>query len=158
MNRYSRIFFVFILAVMSIAGCQTPLPVNISSVTGVKLSDEEKIALVLDDVRRGMENRRIYQVLAHVSRNYKDKQGRNYDMLREDLNVLLKNYRDIKITRTPPRIRVEGNRARVIDTFGAIADSVSPIEYPPVNLQGQVIIMFERFADTWQIVEWGPVS
>jgi hypothetical protein len=147
-----------VLAVLSATGCQTSLPVSIGSVTGTKLSDEEKIAIVLDDVQRGMENRRIYQVLAHVSHNYKDRQNRNYDMLREDLNTLLKNHRDIKIIRTPPRIRVEGNRARVVDTFGAIADSVSPNEYPPVNLQGQVVIMMERFADTWQIVEWGPVG
>ena len=131
------------------------MPVSLSDVTGVKLSDEEKIALVLDDVQRGMESRRIYQVLAHVSRNYKDRDGRDYEMLREDLNALLRNYRAINITRTPPRIRVQGERARVIDTFGAIAESSSPIEYPPVNLQGQVVIMMERFGDTWQIVEWG---
>lgn len=122
------------------------------------MSDEEKIALVLDDVQRGMKGRRIYQVLAHVSRNYKDRDGRDYDALRTDLNTLLRNYRAINITRTPPRIQVEGNRARVVDTFGAIADSASPIEYPPVNLQGQVVIMMERFGDTWQIVEWGQIS
>ena len=134
------------------------MPVSLNEITGKRFSDEEKIALVLDDVQRGVENRRIYQVLAHVSRNYQDREGRDYDMLRQDLNTLLRNYRAIKITRTPPRIRVEGDRARVVDTFGAIGESTSPIDFPPVNLQGQVVIMFERFGDTWQIVEWGPVS
>ena len=148
--------FVSVLTITN--GCQTGLPTAISDITGSKLSDEEKIALVLDDVQRGMEGRRIYQVLAHVSRNYKDRDGRDYDQLREDLSILLRNYRAIRITRTPPRIRVQGDRAKVIDTFGAIAESSSPVDYPPVNLQGQVIVMMERFGDTWQIVEWGPLG
>ncbi len=141
-------------------GCQAQFPVDLSRFTGAnaKLTDEEKIALVLEDVQRGMEGRRVYQVLAHVSRNYEDRKGRNYERLRDDLNLLLRNYRAINITRTPPNIQVQGDRARVIDTFGTIAESVSPLEYPPANLQGQVIIMMERFGDTWQIVEWGPVT
>jgi hypothetical protein len=153
---YICIALVFVSVVTLTSGCQTGLPVTIGDITGSKLSDEEKIALVLDDVQRGMEGRRIYQVLAHVSRNYKDREGRNYDRLREDLNILLRNYRAIKITRTPPRIQVQGDRAKVIDAFGANAESTSPIEYPPVNLQGQIVVMMQRFGDTWQIVEWGP--
>lgn len=158
MIKYLDIALALFLVAMVTGGCQTGLPASIGSITGSKLSDEEKIALVLDDVQRGMEGRRIYQVLAHVSRNYKDRDGRDYELLREDLNVLLRNYRAIRITRTPPRIKVQGDRARVVDTFGAIAESASPVEYPPVNLQGQVIIMMERFGDTWQIVEWGPLG
>ncbi|HDP35485.1 MAG TPA: hypothetical protein ENN29_10295 [Candidatus Hydrogenedentes bacterium] len=154
----SRTALMCLLGVFAVAGCQTGMSVDLGRITGSKLSDEEKIALVLEDVQRGMEGRRIYQVLAHVSRSYKDREGRDYEKLREDLNTLLRNYRAIKITRTPPRIRVQGDRARVIDTFGAIAESASPIEYPPMNLQGQVIIMMERFGDTWQIVEWGPIT
>jgi len=156
--RHSCVALICASVLFLAIGCQTGLPVSISDITGSKMSDEEKIALVLDDVQRGMEGRRIYQVLAHVSRNYKDRDGRDYDRLREDLNTLLRNYRAINITRTPPRIRIKGDRARVVDTFGAIADSSSPIEYPPLNLQGQVVIMMERFGDTWQIEEWGPIS
>ncbi len=143
---------------LALVACQTQLPVDLSGITGVKLSDEEKIALVLEDVQRGMENKRVYQVLAHVSRNYKDAEGRDYAALRADLNALMRDYRDVRITRTPPRIRVQGHRARVVDAFGTIAESVDPVENPSVNLQGQVIIIMERFGDTWQIVEWGPVS
>lgn len=139
-------------------GCQTGLPMNIGRITGLTISDEEKIALVLDDVQQGLEGRRVYQVLAHVSRNYADKENRTYAALQEDLNALLKNYRDIRITRTPPRIQVQGNHARVVDTFGTLAESANPVEFPPINLQGQVVIMMERFGDTWQIVEWGPIS
>lgn len=151
------IAFLCIFTLLPGLGCQTGLPIDIGGITGSKMSDEEKIALVLDDVQKGMEGHRIYRVLSHVARSYKDRDGRDYEMLRKDLNVLLRNYRAINITRTPPRVQVSGDRARVVDTFGAVADSASPIKYPPVNLQGQVIIMMERFGDTWQIVEWGMV-
>lgn len=140
------------------AACQPRLPLDFSRIRGEKLSDEEKIALVLDDVQRGIEGRRVYQALAHVSRAYQDREGRDYAALRDDLNLLMRHYRDIRITRTPPSILVQGDRARVIDTFGTNAEAVNPLEYPPVNIHGQVIIILERFGDTWQIVEWGPIS
>ncbi len=149
--------FVYVLTTLIVAACQTQLPVDFSRVMGGKLSDEEKIALVLDDVQRGIEGRRVYQALAHVSRDYHDREDRNYAALQDDLNVLMRHYRDIRITRTPPRILVQGDRARVVDTFGATAEAVDPLVYPPINLQGQVVIIMERFGDTWQIVEWGPI-
>ncbi len=150
--------FACVLATLTVAACQTQMPIDFSRITGGKLSDEEKIALVLDDVQRGIEGRRVYQALAHVSRGYHDREGRDYAALQDDLNILMRHYRDIRITRTPPRILVQGDRARVVDTFGATAEAADPLEYPPINLQGQVIIIMERFGDTWQIVEWGPIS
>ena len=45
------------------------------------MSDEEKIARVLADVHEGLEKRKIYRVLAHVSRDYRDKDGREIDLL-----------------------------------------------------------------------------
>ncbi len=156
--RYSRTVLVCTCCVFLGLGCQTRLPLDMGRVTGTRLSDEDKITLVLEDVQRGMQRRRIYQVLAHVSRNYEDREGRDYQQLSEDLNTIFRHYRAINITRTPPDIRVRGDRARVIDTFGTIAESVLPLEYPPTNLQGQVVIMLDRFGDTWQIVEWGPIS
>jgi hypothetical protein len=53
---------------------------------------------------------------------------------------------------------VRGNRARVTDTFGTIAEPVRADDFPPVNLQGQVILMMEKTGDTWQIIEWGPIT
>jgi len=114
--------------------------------------------MILEDVQRGMEAQRVYQVLSHVSRAYKDRDGRDFSALQEDLNTLMKNYRNIRITRTPPRIEVRGNRARVTDTFGTIAEPVRADDFPPVNLQGQVILMMEKTGDTWQIIEWGPIT
>lgn len=145
-------------AMCFLVACQTRLPQEIGQRTGLLASDEEKIILVLEDVQRGMEARRLYQVLAHVSRNYKDRDGRDYAALSRDLNTLMRNYRDIRITRTRPQIQVQGNRARVVDTFGTSAEAADPQAYPPVNLQGQVVILMQRHGDTWQIIEWGPFN
>lgn len=147
----------FLVAVL-FSGCQTQMPVDFGSLVNPRMTDEEKISLVLEDVQRGMESQRVYQVLSHVSRNYKDRDGRDYAALQDDLNTLMKNYRNIRITRTPPRIEVQGNRARVTDTFGTIAEAVRPDEFPPVNLQGQVLLMMEKDGDSWKIIEWGPIG
>ena len=147
---------LFMLCMFS--ACQTRFASNIGQMTGLTLSDEEKITQVLEDVQRGMENRRVYQVLAHVSRAYRDRSNRDYNELSKDLNFLMRNYRNIRVTRATPRIQVQGNRATVIDTFGTNADAVDAHTNPPVSLQGQVVILMERYKDTWQILEWGPIS
>lgn len=138
--------------------CQSRITSDIGRITGLTMSDEEKIALVLEDVQRGMQNRRVYQVLAHVSHGYRDRAGRDYAALSEDLSALLRNYRNVRITRATPTIQVQGDRAKVIDTFGTSADAADAQENPPVSLQGQVVILMERYKDTWQILEWGPIS
>lgn len=150
--------FLCSAVLMLLPGCETLVPTELSRFVGGGMSDEEQIARVLDEVQLGIENRRIYQVLAHVSRNYRDRAGRDYNGLRDDLSRLIRNYRNIRITRTPPRIQVRGDRARVLDTFGTIADSIDPLQYPPMNLQGQVVLLLERFGNKWQIMEWGPVN
>ncbi len=158
MIRFFRMASICLTAAIILGACQSQLPSEIGRVTGILMSDEEKIAGILEDVQRGMQNRRLYQVLAHVSRSYKDREGRDYLALSEDLSTLMRTYRDIRITRATPSISVQGDRARVVDTFGTNAEASNSVEYPPVNLQGQVVILMERYKDTWQIVEWGPIS
>lgn len=147
-----------LVSAIVLGACQSRITSEIGRATGITMSDEERIALVLEDVQRGMESRRLYQVLAHVSRNYRDRAGRDYAALSEDLSTLLRNYRNIRITRPTPTIQVQGDRARVVDTFGTSAEAAGGRENPPVNLQGQVVILLERYEDTWQILEWGPIS
>ncbi|HNZ48929.1 MAG TPA: hypothetical protein PLZ53_08075 [Candidatus Hydrogenedentes bacterium] len=155
---YKALRFSLLLCLIGLYGCQTQAPFDLGRLVNPRMSDEEKITMILEDVQRGMEAQRVYQVLSHVSRAYKDRDGRDFSALQEDLNTLMKNYRNIRITRTPPRIEVRGNRARVTDTFGTIAEPVRADDFPPVNLQGQVILMMEKTGDTWQIIEWGPIT
>ena len=158
MIRFFNVAIMGLAAACFFGACQSRIPAEIGRMTGIVMSDEEKITLVLEDVQRGIENRRVYQVLAHVSRGYKDRDGRDYNGLSEDLNTLFRTYRDIHITRATPSIQVQGDSARVVDTFGTRAEASNSQQYPPVNLQGQVVILMQRYKDTWQITEWGPVS
>jgi hypothetical protein len=113
---------------------------------------------MLSDVHQGLQTRRIYKVLAHISRNYTDPEGRDYNALQSYLSDLFRNYREIRITRVPPRVFVQGDRARVIETFGTRAEPFKPDSYPPINLQGQVNIYLEKTSDGWMITEWSKVQ
>ena len=139
--------------------CQTAgLPVNVPFFFGGQVSEEEKVAQVLEDVRNGMESQRVYQVLAHVAPNYRDSEGRDYAAIREYLTTVMNNYREFRIVRTPPKIRVQGSQARAIESFGTTAEPVNANQYPPINLQGQMAVLLEKQEGAWRIVEWGPLS
>ena len=154
-----RPFFIAAIALvcLAFAGCQSNIPVNIPGLTSSGPSDEEQIAAVLNDVHRGMETKRIYKVLAHVSQNYLDEQGRNYADIREYLQGIMRDYREIRITRGRPRILVYQDRARAVEAFGTIAEPHDPVNGLPVNLQGHVSVYLERIGGAWKIVEWGRI-
>lgn len=148
-----------VFAVLGLA-CRSPLPVNlpgvpdIPGITTARLSDAEQIAAVMDDVHRGMQSRSIYKVLAHVSRNYRDAEGRDYDALQRDLGEFFKRYRDVRITRVSPNVLVQGDQARVIETFGTTAKPVDGDRDIELFIQGQVTATMERVDGKWKIVEW----
>lgn len=136
-------------------GIRVPGLEQLGQASGLTPSDEEKIVAVLDDVQRGMQNRQIYKVLANVSHNYYDSEGRDYSALEADLTEFFKKYREIRITRVTPKIQVQGDFARVIETFGTTAEPYDPTIEPPISLQGQVAVTLEKVGGRWQIVEWG---
>jgi hypothetical protein len=137
------------------AGCPKDIPEI--PVLNPKLSDEEQVMRLLDEVWQGMENQRIYQVMTHVSRSYQDRDGRDYDALAAYLNKVFDEYRSIRIARVKPRIVVQGNQARAVETFGTIAKPDSRSDYPPIDLHGQVTVFFEKVDGRWLIVEWGSI-
>ncbi len=139
-------------------GCAQDLAgVSLPRLGGERASDQETIAAILDDVHRGMESKRIYKVLAHLSRNYDDTEGRDYEAMRDYLSSIMRGYRHIRVTRTRPRIIVVGDRARAVEAFGTIAEPYEVAGGPPINLQGHVAVYFERAGGQWKIVEWGPL-
>lgn len=149
-----RPVFMAVACALLAAGCQHGLPVQIPGLTMGRTSDERQIAVVLEDAARGMETRRVSRIMAQVSPNYQDAEGRDYEAIREYLSRIVKGYRSIRITRTRPKIAVEGDSARAMETFGTIAEHTDPAR-EPVNLQGQVEVRLERVNNKWQIVEWG---
>lgn len=148
-------FALLLMPVILLPACQTLGDVELPYLTNSSVSDEQEIARILDDVQRGMETKRIYKVLAHVSRNYQDAEGRDYDDIVAYLQAIFKRYRDIQITRIPPKVLVQGDRARAIETFGTIANSQDASADIPIHLQGQVRVYFEKAGDRWLITEWG---
>ncbi len=152
-----------VCALACAAGCQThdsvknPTLNKLGQMSGLMPRDEEQIAALLDDVCDGMQSRRIFKVLAHVSRSYHDNEGRDYEALEAYLNEVFKKYKSIRITRVVPRIAVEGNRARAIETFGTVAEPQNPNVDPPLNVQGQVTVTLAKAGGQWQIVEWGYI-
>ncbi len=158
MNR--SLLVVLALALPALGGCESPgsLPVDIPLITGPRLSDTEVIGAVLDDVQEGMQRRRVFKVLAHVSKNYRDVEGRTYADIQDYLNEVFSLYREIRITRVPPEIFVQGSEAKAIETFGTIAEPFDPAKAPPLQLQGQVTVYLEKVGNRWLIVEWGNVQ
>ncbi|HIJ65092.1 MAG TPA: hypothetical protein HPP77_04005 [Candidatus Hydrogenedentes bacterium] len=144
----------FALVLVALVGCDSPLQSALQEIGGAKMSDEEQIAVVLDDVRRGAESRRIYKVLAHLSPGYLDAQMRDYQAARDELQRLFSSYREIRITRVRPRIIVQGTRARAIETFGIVAEPVNQEVGLPVSINGQAEVHFEKTNDVWQIIGW----
>lgn len=137
-------------------GCDRELPVQIPGVSE-RVRDEDRIAAVLNDVARGMESKRVYRVLSHVSKEYRDQEGRDYDAIRDYLAEIMKRYRQIRITRMKPKIAVQGDKARAIEAFGTMAEPVDSRAGTPLNVQGQVTVYLEKVDDAWRIVEWSPL-
>jgi hypothetical protein len=154
------ILVLLLLAPVVCDGCKqfAPFQVDLPIVTTGQLSDEEVIAAVLDNVQQGMQSRQVYKVLAYVSRNYHDAEGRDYAAMQEYLKDIFSLYREIRITRVPPRIEVNGYQAKAIETFGSTAEPFDPNKAPHLQLQGQVTVRLEKVDNRWLIVEWGNVQ
>ncbi|MBI5094085.1 MAG: hypothetical protein HZB26_16785 [Candidatus Hydrogenedentes bacterium] len=154
MKRVALVFALAVTPLLFLTGCGDKFPVSIPGITGSGESDEQQIAAVLDDVQRGMQARRIFKVLAHVSHSYHDKDGRDYAAVERYLNLIFERYRTIKINRVPPRITVQGERALAVETYGTLAEPVNAAKDPPINLQGQISVYLQKVGGTWQITEW----
>jgi len=103
-----------------------------------------------------MQRQSLFQVMGHVSPNYRDNAGRDYAGIREYLRQLFDNYRNIRIVRTPPKVEIQGQYARVVESFGAMADPVDK-SVLPINVQGQTVVLLEWVQGSWKILEWGPL-
>ena len=143
-------------ALVLLSGCAGGASLELPSL-GLKDTDEEKITRLLSDVHRAMQTRKVNQIMAHVSPNYLDQEGRDYDGIREYLDNIVKNYRAIAIRRSAPNVIVEGDRARALEAFGTRAEPDND-RTPPLNIQGQVSVYLAHEDGKWKIVEWGPIS
>lgn len=152
------VYAIVILAAFAQGGCQKTLAsINLPGLGGTRSTDEEQIAAVLNDVQDGLQSRRVFKILAHVSENYRDQDGRDYDGIRTYVQSIIKTYRAVRITRARPRILVYEDRARAVEAFGTIAEPFDT-NGVPMNLQGHVSVYLERTGGAWKIVEWGRLQ
>lgn len=154
-SRYGLWLPLLLVAAVSPRGCLNKIPVDIPGVTTQGPSDEEQINNVLDDVHRGMQARRVYKVLAHVSKTYLDDDGRDYAAIERYLTELFRGYKVIEITRVRPKVIVQGDSARAMETFGTRAEPFNAGENRPIELRGRMNIYLEKINGKWMIVEWG---
>jgi len=159
MRRYTLPIAALLGLGMLLGACSTGSKIpglrELGELSGLTPGDEERISGVLDAVYRGMEQRNLKKVLAHVSPDYQDQEGRDYAGLEEYLKSMFKDYRDIRVTRVAPQIVVQGDAARAVETFGTVAEPENPNENVPINMQGQVTVRLEKAEGKWRIVEWG---
>lgn len=137
-----------------LAGCVSNI--SIPGLSG-KQTDEERIAAILDDAHRGMQTRNANRVISHISKDYMDPDGRNYDAICVFVRHVIDAYRDIEITRVEPRIEVDGDTARALEAFGTLASPADADSTAPVNLQGQVLVTLQKEEGTWKIISWGTL-
>ncbi len=154
-----RLGLAILCVCIGTTGCQSTLSsMGLPNISLGGPGDEEQIAALLNDVHDGMQTRRIYKVLAHVSENYLDQDGRNYEAIRDYLQHIMKTYRVIRVTRARPRVLVYEDRARAVEVFGTIAEPLDVMDGTPINIQGHVSVYLERSGGVWKIVEWGRLQ
>jgi len=147
--------WIGLMALVAVAaGCAGGPALNVPGVGELRGNDEQKIGVMLASLHRNVENRRVFGVLAHVSRGYNDRENRHYEQVEELVRNFLREYRSIRITRTPPQVRIEGNRAKVLQPFGLTAEPADIITTSPVNLQGTAVFYLEKMNNEWRIIEY----
>jgi ketosteroid isomerase-like protein len=150
-------FFVCILIIQlsqSLFSCKTVQKIDIPFFEKKASTEEERIIALLDSVEKMVERKQMKKVMDYVSMEYRDDQNRKYNDIRDYLQSIARDYRVIRITRNDSEVKIEGNKASVLDTFGTVAEPYDPVNEVPVNLQGRVIITLQKETDGWKIVSW----
>lgn len=146
---------IFVLGVVLAAqGCASGPSISVPGIVDSRAAEEQRIGAMLASLERNVENRRLFGVLAHVSRGYVDNENRQYEDVQEFVRSFLREYRRIRITRTPPQIIVDGRRARVAQPFGLSAEPADVVNASPVNLQGTAVLQLEKVDSEWRIVSY----
>jgi len=131
-------------AALVLAGCATINVPAVPFLAPTPESDRESIARALDAARDGIEQGQIYKVLSQVAPAYSDEDGRNYDGVRAALRDFFKDYRRVRLTRTNPRLHLEGDFATAHESIGLVAEPFDMESAHPLALYGQVTVRLAR--------------
>lgn len=144
-----RVSVIACLCAVMLCGC--PSDGGMATITGQRVSDEQQIAAIMDDVALGIQRRQIYKVLAHVARGYRDESVRDYEAVQMKASELMKAYRKVDLTRALPKILVKGDQARVVEAFGLRAEPGGDGRYTSVNMQGNGVVYLRKLNGVWLI-------
>jgi hypothetical protein len=111
---------------------------------------QEEVAAVLNRLADDVSHRRLPRVLNVVSDAYKDDAGRDFAGVKQFAMEFFREYRQVQVTRTPPKITIQGNEARSVETLGILGDPDSP-RVTAFNFQGRVAIFLRRVEGAWQV-------
>lgn len=113
-------------------------------------SQRSEIARVLEDLHDGVDGKKIFKVMAHVSPVYLDQEGRNKAGVQQAVKDFFSQYRRIRVTRTNPRLQFDGDEAVATESIGLIAEPFE-MEQAELNWYGEVKIWLRRSGGSWEI-------
>lgn len=149
--RHSALAAVAMLVLCT--GCSTaPRQPSAKPVPAEARSVEDEVALRLTRLTDDLIHRRTPRVLGAISDAYKDDAGRDFEAVKQFLGNAFRDYREIRITRTPPKITVQGAEARSTETLGVIGEPDSN-KVSPLNFQGNVSVTLRQVDKTWLITK-----
>ena len=129
---------------LALAGCATMSVPAVPFRAPSPETDRESIARALDAAREGIERGQIYKVLSQVAPYYADDEGRDYDGARAALREFFKDYRRIRLTRTNPRLHLDGDYATAHESIGLVAEPFDMERRTPLAVYGQVTVRLAR--------------
>lgn len=138
----------------ALPGCAGGPSFSVPGIGDGRAAEEQRIGAMLASLERNVENRRLFGVLAHISRGYVDNEDRDYDDVQAFVKQALREYRRIRVTRTSPQIYIDGRRARVAQPFGLSAEPADTVSASPMNLQGTAVLQLEKVDSEWRIVSY----
>lgn len=147
-----------VIALVITAGCasaprekpaaqEKPVPVE-----KAPQDDAAKVAAVLRRLQDDVTHRRSQRVFAAISDAYKDDAGRDFAAVKDYIGAQFRDYRTVQVTRTTPKITVQGAEARSVESLGVVGEPTSA-KVPPFSFQGNVSVTLRRVEDTWQITK-----
>lgn len=136
-------FALWVALACLVAGCATSSGTSLPLLSQTADAKRQEIARVLDEVHQGLERKKIFAVLAHLSPRYADEDGRTQADARDTLKEFFSQWRTLRVTRTNPRLRVEARQAVALESIGVIAEPFD-VEASPWNWFGEVRISLEQ--------------
>jgi len=152
----SSICAALVLALL--VGCaSTPAPILPSTRPGAEAATPEQlVAKVMNRLADDIAHRRTPRVLGAISDAYKDDGGRDFPAVKAYIEEQFRNYSMIAVKRITPKITIQGNEARVVETLGIRGEPENVQKVAPISFEGTIAVTLREVQGVWLItkVQW----